>query len=283
MAKTTKLYTNREQALELMNDTSTTEAQLTQLYMCELDINQHSRRKDFTPSLTAEEVEGLYQYLANNGSGKVVRLLQYRRNVMSAAEELEQMKWRVIGIWNSVFIELQQLEAIETMETAVNMALLAIPEPDRNAKAQQIANHIALAGCTQYVDDGGLIRITQEDITATGNYTSNKIEDIRNKIVSMFAEYKGCYTATMDYVRKKKLTSLLPVSLKMLEEYKNDIANYADACGWDKYKDMPINLRKLEYDRKPTIQGLYNIIPSYSTIKPNQKGYQYMCDTYFTD
>lgn len=283
MARTTEQVNSREQALRLLTDNSSNQSQLIRLYMCEIDKHQHSRRKDFTPLLDDGELYTLhYKQLTAASRERVAALMSRRSRVMRAADELEHIKMIVRSNMNLTINLLAQWGIVETMEAAVNMALLAVPEPDRSQRAAQIANRIDLNGYSQTVEDGGLIHIRLQDIFADGDIHTH-LEEITENTADMFAQYKGCHTAVMDYIAESKLLPMLPVSIKMMAEYEDEVANYSKHWGWDKYNIQQVGVRQTNTDTTPTLQGLYGIVPDYEAIEPDEKGYKYMYRTYFSE
>lgn len=283
MARTTEQVTSREQALRLLNDSSSSQSLLIRLYMCEVDKHQHSNRKDFTPLLDDGELYTLhYKLLTPASREKITELMNCRGRVMRAASEMEHLKMIVQSQLNLTISSLAQWGVIEAMETAVNMALLAVPEPDRSQRAAQIANRIDLNGYSQTVEDGGLIHIRLQDIFADGDIHTH-LEEITEHLTDIFSQYKGCHTAVMEYIKESKLTQLLPVSIKMIREYEDEIASCSKQWGWDKYNIQQVGIRVPNADTTPTLQGLYGIVPDYDTVEPDERGYKYMCNTYFSE
>ena len=283
MARTTEQANSRGQALRLLNDPSTSQSLLIRLYMCEIDKHQHRRQRDFAPLLDDGELYTLhYKLLTPASREKVAELMSRRDRVMRAAREMEHLKMIVRSNMNLAINLLAQWGIIEAMETAVNMALLAVPEPDRSQRAAQIANRIDLNGYSQTIEAGGLIHIRLQDIFADGDIHTH-LEAITEKTADMFAQYKGCHVAIMNYIKESKLLQLLPVSIAILDEYKDEVANYNKHWGWDKYNVQQVGVRQTNTDTTPSLQGLYGIVPDYETIEPDDRGYNYMYNTYFLE
>jgi len=283
MARTTERVSSREQALQLMNDPNASQSELIRLYMCEYDKNNHRIRKELAPLLDDGELYTIhYKLLTQRSREKVARLFESRNKVMEAAREMEHLRMLVRSRINLAISTLAQWSVIETMETAVNMALLAVPEPDRSQRATQIANRIDLIGFSQTVEDGGLIHIRLQDIFADGDIRTH-LEQVTEDAADMFAKYKGCHIAIMEYITENGLLHLLPVSIAILKEYEDAVAYYSRHWGWDKYNIQQVGIHPTNIDTTPTLQGLYGIIPDYDTIEPDKTGYNYMYRTYFSE
>lgn len=284
MANTTKYESRRQQALLMLEDNSgTTQGQLVRLYMSEVDRHQHTNRKDAEPLLDDGEMYTLhYKLLSPASREKITALLERRSRVMRAAQEMERIKLIIRSRMNLLSTYFVKLGNIETMEAAINMALLAVPEPDRSERAAQIANRIDLVGCSQTVDDKGLLRISIDDILEDTDMLQS-LEQARKDIYIMLSQFKGCYNALMDYIKESKLDKVLPVSLTVLGEYEAEIANYGTGWNWEKYKIQPVNLQHAGLCSTPTLQGLYGFLPEYTTVEPEQGGYKYMYSTYFLE
>ena len=284
MANTTKYESRRLQALQMLEDNSgTTQGQLVRLYMSEVDRHHHSNRKDAEPLLDDGEMYTLhYKMLSPASREKVEELFKRRGRVMRAAQEIEHIKLIIRSRMYLISTYFIKLGNIETMEAAINMALLAVPEPDRSERAAQIANRIDLVGCSQTVDDKGLLRISIDDILEDTDMLQS-MEQARTDIYTMLSQFKGCYNALMDYIKESKLDKMLPVSLKMLGEYEAEMVNYGNGWNWEKYKMQPVNLQHSGLYSTPTLQGLYGFLPDYTTVEPEQGGYNYMYSTYFSE
>lgn len=283
MARKSTHEENREKALQMLMDNDTPQQKLIRLYMGEIDHRQHSRNKEYKPSLDDAELDILFRSLPQSSQKTILNMLRYRQNVMDAALELNNMKVLICGKMNMIIAQLMQWSCIETLEAAVNMALMAVPEKDRSNQATLIADNVELMGCSQAVEDG-LLKITlAHPIESMG--LADRLEMAKNEIPNMFAQYKGCYYATLDYIKKKKL--FLPVSTTILKEYEQELAGYFDTWGMGKYKTNPVGIKTIKgfthtlEDGIKTLQGLYGIVADYNTLEPDKGAYQYMLNTYF--
>ena len=281
---TEKTYeSKREEALQMLMANDTPQPKLIRLYMGEIDRRQHSRIVEYKPLLDNAELDVLYRSLPQDSQKTIIKMLRCRQNVMDAALELNNMKVLICGKMNMIIAQLWQWGCIEAMEAAVNIALLAVPPKDRSDRAELIASNMELMGCSQTVEDGLLKVKLAHPIESMG--LADRIEMGKHEIPNMFAQYKGCYQAILDYIKKKKL--FLPASTIILKEYEQELAGYFDNWGMEKYKANPIGIKTIKgfshtlADGIKTLQGLYGVIADYNAQKPDKGAYQYMLNTYF--
>ncbi len=267
----------RAEAVQLLMATDTQQAKLIKLYMGEIDRRQHGRT-EYKPLLDNAEMDILYTTLTPAGKKKVAELLTKRNNVTRAASELEYMALLIRSKLHLIMERFTRWGDIEIMEAAINMALLAVPQPERYKRAGEIANRIDIYGCSQSVDRDGLLHISMEEATTQQDLTK-ELDMAREKLKSMLAGYKGCYQATLDYIKVNKL--YMPVSMAIMREYESEVKDYCYNCGWGKYKQQPVSLQKISIDTIPTLQGLYGMAMDYDTVEMDKGGYDYMLATYF--
>lgn len=260
---------DRAEALRLLNDPNPNQAELIKLYIGELDRDLH---REFTPLLNGEEFELMGQKLSNESIAAIIRLKHYRLNVMDAAQHLYNIKEKVKGVLAIIMAELRDWSNAESTEAAVNIALMALPLKPRHNRAKLIADNIQLLGCKASVENG-LIHLQMLDPGL-----KSKLETAKEETATMFSQYKGCYNAVKDYMKKRHL--ILPASTAILKEYEQELAGYYDTWGLNKYNTTPLGIEKLK-EGVTTLQGLYNIVASYKDAEPSQEAYQYMLKAFF--
>lgn len=245
---------DREQALKVAFDGGSLK-QKVRLLFSELDREHHEKPTLLTP----EELEHFSNQMRQ--SRGVGNSEHYYYNIRAAVNQLHKDVYTVLRIWHIFKNFITVWATMEATEDAVNMALLAAPSEQRPQIATVIANRTILKGCSQSIDNNGLLRFSPSDVLGD-NDTERLIKEGKQILPAQWGQFKAIIKATQDCIDAYGLG---------MPETKQEIKNIEE-----KLTTQLIGLKR-KYTITDTariektifgniLTGIYNVMPDYERV-----------------
>lgn len=230
--------------------------QRIRLYFSESDKEYYHK-----PSLlTAMELEHLGNILRNYRAFNSRYIAA--QNVHKCTDELEIALRMVMRNVMATRVYIERWAMLETLEEAVNIALLALPDAERTATATTIANRVNVENCSQIVEPSGLLHFLTEGKKGE-NDLKELMEECKEVLISHFGEFKGMAKAVKDFIDQMGIG--MPETKAIIKSYEDELRSNVELRS--KYKIQPTTIEN------NTISGLYDILPKYEDVEILDIGY----------
>lgn len=256
-----QLELERANAYSIAFDGGSTKQQI-RLYFSELDRQDHQQ----PTLLTQDELE----HFGNSLSAKTIANRRwYYNNIKRSVRDTQEALRIVLRNWFAFKGYIDRWAAVEAIEEAVNIALLAIPQLDERKKAATvIANRTTVVGCSQIVEASGLLHFTITD-TLGDEDVESQLKVGRDVLTYHFGQLKAILKATLDCIDSYGLG--MPETKKELKEIEETLTD-AVMVG-EKYNIQP----ETKVDNDPlygaVVTGLYGVLPNYATVPIDNEKY----------
>lgn len=235
----------------------------------------------YCPVLTDEELNELSRTLRCSIARNTFDELYTRFSTLSSMKQhIERAEERLARVAETLAFYCQSWELTEQMETAVNVALLQIPDKEKRvATAMGIAKHLQLHTYCQSVDDNGLL------IISSVNKNEEYDAAIRYKAAAMnytnaVGDFKAVIEATLYVMKKWGLWLDMAATRAYIRKIESRAAKNNTA--WGKYLDVPSMYshstseqkqtpKELEESGQPLLYEPYRLLQKFSDIPANEE------------
>lgn len=257
-----RMELERANALQIAFDGGSTKQQI-RLYFSELDKIDHQQPTLLTP----DELE----HFGNSLPKKTLYNKHwYYDNTKRLVRETHEALRIVLRNWFQFRGIIARWAALETLEEAVNIALLAIPQVDERKKtAKVIANRVDIQGSSQFVEPSGLLHFTINNFLYDEDI-ERQIKLGRQVLTAHFGQFKAIIKATLDFIDSQGLG--MPETKKELKSFDETLADEITA-GSKYYIQKETGI---DYDPiyGATLTGLYGVLPNYATTPMDKVKYE---------
>lgn len=287
----------RERALQILHSGSP--KQVVELYLAEHDRKNNGTRGIIEPLITEPaDVEELtskafsqYQQMSD--------LYDYHSTVINAVIAKDSYQEQLLKTISSTEGLLQLWGTAEALETAVNVALAEIKDPEqRKRTSHSIASKINLQGCSMGVDYFGFIKLYLRDRSMAAKVQPTMTDSIaghHRALVKQIAGYKAVMKAIKDYISQHKL--VMPATTHTLNYTYQLVASMCNSRHFLKYTDkpqmepQPIHTRKSKEqpDGNQNKQGdgmlydKYRVLPVFEDVELDMQRYETFTKNFLKD